>query len=109
MSVGSFHFDSCVLGKQTRSSFVSRTLASTSKLFDVIHCDVWEPAWVASISGYRYYIVFVNDFSRVSWLYLMKNCSSILDILALFVNEIHTQYKVFPKILRTNNALEFTQ
>ena len=59
------------------------------------------------MSGHRYYIVFIDDFSRVSWVYLLKDHSYIYDVLRTFLTEIKNQFDVTPKFLRTDNALEF--
>ena len=67
------------------------------------------PARVPSVSGHRYYIVFIDDFSRVSWVYLLKDRGHVYYVLRTFLAEIKNQFNVTPKILRTDNALEFVQ
>ena len=59
--------------------------------------------------GHRYYIVFIDDFSQVSWVYLLKDRSHIYDVLESFITEIKNQFDVTLKYLRTDNALEFVQ
>ena len=58
-----------------------------------------------SVSGHWYYIVFIDDFSRVSWVYLLKDRGRIYDVLRTFVTEIKNQFDVTSKILRTDNVL----
>ncbi|GKA40567.1 polyprotein [Tanacetum coccineum] len=43
--------------------------------FELVHSDVWGPCPITSKSGFKYFITFVDDYSRVTWLYLMKNRS----------------------------------
>uniref|UniRef100_A0A251SD45 Putative GAG-pre-integrase domain-containing protein n=1 Tax=Helianthus annuus TaxID=4232 RepID=A0A251SD45_HELAN len=31
---------------------------------DLVHCDLWRPSPITSHEGYRYYVAFVDDFSR---------------------------------------------
>lgn len=54
---------SCRFGKCSKLLF---NLSSSISHFplDLIHCDVWGPSLVRSISGYRYYVIFVDDFTR---------------------------------------------
>ena len=61
------------------------------------------------MSGHRYYIIFIDDFSRVSWIYLLKDHGHIYDVLRTFLTEIKNQFAITPKILCTDNALEFVQ
>jgi hypothetical protein len=62
--------DACEYGKHTRTSYVSRGLRSTSP-FVLIHSDVWMSP-VVSISGMKYFVTFTDCYSRMTWIYLMK-------------------------------------
>ncbi|XP_078447656.1 uncharacterized protein LOC144716399 [Wolffia australiana] len=97
------------LGKHFRSTDSRLDSISSTKPFDLVHCDVWGPSRVSSISNFRYYIVFVDDFSRLSWVYLLHDRTDVLSSVRQFLQEISTQYSSTPKILRTDNALEFVQ
>ncbi|GKE20087.1 retrovirus-related pol polyprotein from transposon TNT 1-94, partial [Tanacetum coccineum] len=54
----------CVLGKQKKVSFVM--FGNTRKLqrLDLVHTNVYGPTTVASLSGSRYYVTFIDDSSR---------------------------------------------
>ena len=52
--------------------------------FELVHYDVWGPCPVLS-SGFKYFVIFVNDFSRVTWLYLMKIHSELFFLLIILV------------------------
>ena len=56
---------SCQLGKQPALPFYSSEFMSTG-IFDLIHTDVWGPSPITSIGGSRYFVVFVDDYSRYS-------------------------------------------
>lgn len=56
------------LGKHYRSSFPSCPGSRQSNPFNVVHSDIWGPARIKSISGFQYFVIFVNDFSRMTWL-----------------------------------------
>ena len=54
--------------------------------FELVHSDVWDPYLVLSPTRFKYFVIFVDDFSRVTWLYLMKSRSEFFFlILVLFV------------------------
>ena len=63
-SVSNSHFDciACQLGKQPALPFNNSESHATAS-FDLIHYDVLGPSPVASMSGSRYFVVFVDDFS----------------------------------------------
>jgi histone deacetylase 1/2 len=71
--------DACQLGKQTRLPFsVSHSRASSP--FDLIHCDLWTSP-VVSCSGYKYYLVVLDDFAHYSWIFPLRAKSETCDIL----------------------------
>jgi hypothetical protein len=39
---------------------------------DIVHSDVCGPLSEASLSGYVYYVSFIDDYSRKTWIYLLK-------------------------------------
>ena len=104
-----FKCESCELGKHHRSSYSARTSIPSSRPFDLVHCDVWGPAQHASPSRGCYYIIFVDDYTRVSWTYIMKSRKEIITRVQEFVMEVITQYATTLKVQQTDNALEFTQ
>jgi hypothetical protein len=56
--------DACQLGKHTRLPF-SQSHSRASSPFDLIHCDLWTSP-IISYSGYKYYLVVLDDFSHFS-------------------------------------------
>ena len=109
LSLTQFVCESCQLGKHHRSSYSSRDGILSSAPFDILHCDVWGPSCTPSISSHRYYIVFVDDYTHVSWVYLLCDRYEVVTTVTHFITEVITQYSTTPKILRTDNALEFVQ
>ena len=101
--------ESCQLGKHRRSSYSSRDAIPSSIPFGLLHCDVLNPSRTPSISGHCYYTVFVNDYTRVSWVYLLCDCFEAVTTVTHFIIEVVTQYSTTPKILCIDNALEFVR
>ena len=94
--------------KQPALSFNnSESIASVT--FDLIHSDVWELSPVPTMGGSRYFIIFVDDFSCYTWIYLMKNRSDVLTIYRDFAKMIQTQYSKAIKVFRSNNVQEYRQ
>ena len=60
-----------------------------------------------SLTEFRYFVTFVDDYSRTTWLYLMKNHSELFSHFRAFCVEIHTQFHVYVQNLRSDNAKEY--
>ena len=72
--------------------------------FELVHLDVWGPCPVVFPTGVRYFVTFVNDYSRTTWLYLMKNRSELFSYFRAFYTEIHAQFHIYVQSLRSDNA-----
>ena len=75
MPVFEFEHDSicrgCALGKNVNKSFsISNTRSKW--ILDLIQFDVFGPILSPSLSGYLYYVLFIDDFYRKSWIYFQK-------------------------------------
>ena len=75
--------------------------------FEIVYSDVWGPCPVMSLTEFKYFVTFVDDFSRVTWLYLMKICSELFSHFSAFYAEIQTQFHVTVRTLRSDNAKEY--
>ena len=62
----------CKLAKHTRLPFVISN-SKSSQMFELVHSDVWGPAPVEFYNGFKYFVTFIDDFSRITYLYLLKN------------------------------------
>ena len=63
---------------------------------------------VESFDGYRYYVTFVDDYSRVTWLYLLKLKSDLFDAFKDFHNLITNHFSSKLYMLRSDNSTEYT-
>lgn len=56
----------------------------SEKWFDLIHCDLWEPCNEVSHDRSRYFHSIVDDFSRCTWVYMLKLKSDASTLLQQF-------------------------
>ncbi|KAK8921120.1 hypothetical protein KSP39_PZI020446 [Platanthera zijinensis] len=92
---------------QSAAFILSCSLYRSSAPFDLLHSDVWGPYKHTSISGFRYFITFIDDYSRLTWLYLLRDRSEIPRIFRAFIVETRTQFQTTIKTVRTDNAREY--
>ncbi|XP_075102891.1 uncharacterized protein LOC142177593 [Nicotiana tabacum] len=60
----------CPCAKQTRLPFP--TSIKSSDCFDLIHMDLWDPYRIATYDGNKYFLTIVTDYSRMTWVFLLK-------------------------------------
>ena len=83
------------------------TLFPYTTLFRSIHCDLWGPYSIKTPNGCNYFLTIVDDFSRTTWIHLLKLKSDTQSILKHFINMVEKQYKTTVKKVRSDNGGEF--
>lgn len=78
-----------------------------SKPFELLHLETWGPYRISTQGKFRYFLTLVDDFSRMSRVYLMTNKSDFLEIFKMFFQYVLTHFNTSIQILRSDNALEF--
>ena len=71
-------FEHCVYGKHNRVSFPTGATRAKRKL-ELVHSNVFGPGSIPSLSGSKYYVSFIDDFSRITWLSFMKKKLRVLE------------------------------
>ncbi|VFQ90247.1 unnamed protein product [Cuscuta campestris] len=59
--------DACQKGKQVKSTFKAKSAPSTTRILSLIHMDLFGPVTPISLSGKKYVLVVVDDYSRYTW------------------------------------------
>ena len=99
--------ESCKLGKHTRVSFPKRLDPRIKSHFELVHTNVWGPSRSTCSLGFRYFVTFIDDYSRCTWLFLMKTRAELFSIFKKFHAEICTQFNTSIRILRSDNVKEY--
>ncbi|KAG7301017.1 hypothetical protein JYU34_015390 [Plutella xylostella] len=96
----------CCEGKQARLPFPQSSTRSEMVL-EIVHADVCGPMEQASIGMSKYFLLFVDDFSRMSFVYFLKSKSEVFKYFKEFKSLVEKQTGKEIKILRTDNGGEF--
>ena len=64
--------EGCVLEKHHQEKFDKGKSQRASTPLDLIHSDLMGPFSHPSISKERFYLIFVDDFSRFTWIYFLR-------------------------------------
>jgi hypothetical protein len=97
----------CVYGKQKRVRFLRVEKEKKNERLNLVHTDVWGPTQVSSLGGSHYYVTFIDDATRKTWVYCIRQKSNVFDTFkkwkALIENEIGKSLKH----LRSDNGGEY--
>lgn len=96
----------CQYGKNRALPFKLSDSRATCPL-QLIHTDLWGPSPVQSSSGYRYYIQFLDDFSRYSWIYPLKNTNEAFPIFLQYKRFVEKQFEKSIKVVQSDWGGEY--
>ena len=66
----------CIKGKQTKHNKKGST--RSNQLLEIIHTDICGPFDVPYFNGEKYFITFIDDFSRYGYVYFLKEKSQVI-------------------------------
>ena len=92
------HCNGCAKGKNTNKTFPSSE-SKEKGILEIIHSNVCGPMSSISLSRYVYYVSFIDDFSRKTWINFMKNKDEVFskfkDFKSLIENYIEKKINIF--------------
>ena len=96
----------CILAKQTHNTYLTHP-HTPFKPFYLIHNDIWGPTRISSLFGARWIVTFIDDHTRVCWVYLMKEKFEVCAVFQIFHKLILNVFQSSICILRTDNGREY--
>lgn len=96
----------CCEGKQCRLPF-KHVGTRSSDLLDRVHTDLCGPMEAVSLGGSVYFQLFVDDFSRMTFIYFLKHKNEALKCFKEFKAMAENQTNRKVKIVRSDNGKEF--
>jgi transposase InsO family protein len=97
----------CANGKNVKVSFPS-SISRSKKILDLVHSDVSGPMLVPYASGFWYYVIFTDDYSRRTWIFFIKTKDEAFSCFKEFKALVENQTKKKIKVLSSNNGGEYT-
>ena len=98
----------CLIGKQQRDTFPKESTWRASQILQLIHADICGPITPISNSNKRYFIHFIDDFSRKTWSFFLAEKSKAFSIFKRFKSIVVKEIGIYLKGLRTDQGSEFT-
>ncbi|CAH9080868.1 unnamed protein product [Cuscuta epithymum] len=104
--VSLFHCDMCALAKHHKNSYIPHSYKPTSP-FTLVHSDIWGASRVPTIKGKRWFVTIIDDHTRVTWVFLIKEKSEVEKVFRDFYAMVQTQFNTNIKMVRSDNGREY--
>lgn len=96
----------CDLGKQHRQPFPTSE-TRTKKTLELVHTDLCGPMENKSLGGARYMLTFTDDFSRMTFLFFLKEKSQVYNKFLEFKKMVENETDCKIKGIRSDNGMEY--
>lgn len=100
--------DGCLIAKQTRFPFPGEAVYRAKERLELVHADLCGPITPSTAAGNKYFLLLVDDYSRMMWVYMLTEKSKAFErfknFKALVENEVGRRIKV----LRTDRGGSFS-
>lgn len=97
-------YECCVFGKHYRDPFPSGKARRANKPLELIHSDLYGPMRVTSLGGSKYFLTFIDDYTRKLWIYFLKEKLEVFGIFKDFKALAEKQSGYSLKALRSNRG-----
>ena len=97
----------CLHGKQHRLPFPAAESRRASDILGLIHSDVCGPMKNISLGGAKYFITFIDDKTRKSFVYFLKSKDEVFEKFKEFKALVENQTGKRIKALRSDNGGEY--
>ena len=102
-------FLNCSSCKMSKSKTLPFPISTSSSLhcFDLVHSDVWGIAPAPSHSHVKYFVTFIDDYSRFTWIYFLHAKSEVFATFKIFLAYVENHFSTSIKTLCTDSGGEY--
>jgi hypothetical protein len=98
----------CLVGKQHRDAIPKQAMWRATMKLELIHSDICGPISPKSNGGNMYFITFIDDFTRKTWVYFLQEKSNAFEIFKVFKALVEKDSGCMIQSLRTDRGGEYT-
>nr|GEV31400.1 retrovirus-related Pol polyprotein from transposon TNT 1-94 [Tanacetum cinerariifolium] len=97
----------CTLGKSNKSSYQPKAKNTNREKLYLLHMDLCGPMRLASINEKRYILVIVDDYSRFTWVRLLRSKDEAPEAIIKCIKNIQVRLNATVRNVQIDNGTEF--
>lgn len=98
----------CLEGKQHRDKFPKEATTRATVPLELVHSDICGPMSTNTFAGSRYSLLFIDDYSRMTWVYCLAKKSQAFDKFKEWRAKVEKEIGRPVKTFRTDRGGEYT-
>jgi len=97
------------MSKSTNSVPKGLESSRTSRPFEIIYSDLSGKQATPTYGNSLYYIIFIDGYTRMAWIFFLKNKSDTSQVIQEFVTYVERQFKTTVLCIITDNGGEYIE
>ena len=97
------------MSKSTNSVLQGLESGRTTQLFEIIYSDLSGKQVTPTYGNSLYYIIFIDDYTRMVWIFFLKNKSDTSKVIQEFITYVERQFKTTVLCMITDNGGEYIE
>nr|GEW95979.1 hypothetical protein [Tanacetum cinerariifolium] len=97
----------CQLGKSKKHTHKPKVENTNLEVLNTLHMDLYGPMRVQTINRKKYILVIMDDYSRFTWVKILRSKDETLDVVIKFITQIQVGLNKNVRYVRTDNGTEF--
>jgi len=99
--------ENCAYGKQRKISFSKARRTQMVERLELVHANVWGKASIFSLGCSLYFVTFIDDSSRMIWIYFLKHKLDVFDVFKKWLAQVENESGRKLKCLKSDNGGEY--
>lgn len=97
----------CAKGKLSRNPFPKGHANRAKRILDLVHTDLCGPMQATTPSGKRYFMTMIDDYSRFTEIFFLKDKSEVADKIEEYTQYVKNKFGRAPTVIRSDNGREY--
>jgi len=99
--------EECIQSKLVHRPFPAEATTRAEKPGELTYSDLWGPKRTQSIGGARYFMSFVDDYSRKTSVVFLRDKSEATERMKEYITYLERNWERVPKAIRVDNGKEY--
>ena len=96
------------MGSKQDFIFQKKQCGKSTQKLQLAHTDVGGPQKTPSLKGSKYYIAFIDDFTRFCWIYFLTYKSEVVVVFWRYKAMVENQSEYNIKVIKTDDGTKYT-
>ena len=83
--------EGCMYGKQSRKSFLKESFSQALQPLGLVHANICGPLKPSSYGKNKYFLLFIDDYTRQTWVYFLKEKSEAFEVFKKFKAQVKNE------------------